>query len=94
MDMVNEGKLALMVDLDETLINTHLSTTIPVNDGMFKFTLSNNNTYTGFIRPGTEDFLNEMSSMYDMYVCTYADREYAEEVVKVLDPEGMLFTAV
>ena len=29
----------------------------------------------------------KMPTMNDMYMCTYADRKYAEEVVEVSDPE-------
>ncbi|KAK3302892.1 uncharacterized protein B0T15DRAFT_258488 [Chaetomium strumarium] len=42
-------------------------------------------------RPGLEDFLNRISQMYEMHVYTMGTRAYAQNVARVVDPQGRLF---
>ncbi|KAI0274968.1 hypothetical protein BC834DRAFT_23573 [Gloeopeniophorella convolvens] len=42
-------------------------------------------------RPGWQDFLSSVATMYEMHVYTMGTRAYAEEVCKAIDPEGKFF---
>lgn len=42
------------------------------------------------LRPGARRFLREVSNLYDIAVYTMGERPYAEQVVKLLDPDGTL----
>lgn len=42
-------------------------------------------------RPGLNDFLKNVSNMYEMHVYTMGTRAYAVEVCKIIDPSGALF---
>jgi RNA polymerase II subunit A-like phosphatase len=43
------------------------------------------------MRPGLKDFLNRISQMYEMHVYTMGTRAYAQNVARVVDPQGRLF---
>ncbi|KAK4235550.1 hypothetical protein C8A03DRAFT_46330 [Achaetomium macrosporum] len=43
------------------------------------------------MRPGLQDFLNRISQMYEMHVYTMGTRAYAQNVARVVDPQGKLF---
>lgn len=42
-------------------------------------------------RPGTPEFLEAVSNLYEMHVYTMGTRAYAEEVCAAIDPEGKFF---
>ncbi|UYV73678.1 CTDP1 [Cordylochernes scorpioides] len=69
-------KLVLLVDLDQTLIHT---TYHPVRAGiknMFHFQLNGPHSpwFHTRVRPGTQDFLEKMSAMYELHICTFGTR--------------------
>uniref|UniRef100_A0A0D9VM54 RNA polymerase II C-terminal domain phosphatase-like n=1 Tax=Leersia perrieri TaxID=77586 RepID=A0A0D9VM54_9ORYZ len=41
------------------------------------------------LRPFVREFLEEANTMFEMHVCTLAKRDYAEAVVRLLDPDGV-----
>ncbi|KAK4199508.1 hypothetical protein QBC40DRAFT_81432 [Triangularia verruculosa] len=43
------------------------------------------------MRPGLEDFLQRISTMYELHVYTMGTRAYAQNVARVIDPEKKLF---
>lgn len=43
------------------------------------------------LRPFVHNFLKEASSFFEMYVYTMAERSYAMEIVKLLDPGKVYF---
>lgn len=43
------------------------------------------------LRPMLRSFLENIHNMYEMYIYTAGTRSYAEEVVKLIDPEGRFF---
>lgn len=43
------------------------------------------------LRPFVHNFLKEASSIFEMYVYTMAERSYAMEIVKLLDPGKVYF---
>lgn len=42
-------------------------------------------------RPGLEDFLDNMSQLYEMHIYTMATRAYAQEVARIIDPDRKYF---
>jgi RNA polymerase II subunit A-like phosphatase len=49
------------------------------------------NWYYVKMRPGLQNFLEEMSQLYEMHVYTMATRAYAQAVAKIIDPERKYF---
>ena len=42
-------------------------------------------------RPGLREFLRECAQLYEMHVYTMGTRTYADEICKIIDPDGALF---
>ena len=104
--LMEEGKLILFVDLDETLVHSTEHKTLRESErqrkacsqnawcfkALIRDKMSSKFSYfTSEIRPGVHEFLREMSLLYKMYVTTTSHKSYASEIVKILDPEGKLF---
>jgi len=62
----------LVLDLDETLVHYYETET----EGHV------------LVRPGTEEFLQEMSEFYEVVVFTAAMQDYADWVLNQIDPKG------
>lgn len=45
----------------------------------------------GLCRPHLEEFLQEMSTLYELHMYTMGTKAYAEEVGKIIDPQSKLF---
>eukprot|EP00357_Protocruzia_adherens_P017029 CAMPEP_0115036424 /NCGR_PEP_ID=MMETSP0216-20121206/42123_1 /TAXON_ID=223996 /ORGANISM="Protocruzia adherens, Strain Boccale" /LENGTH=689 /DNA_ID=CAMNT_0002416267 /DNA_START=487 /DNA_END=2552 /DNA_ORIENTATION=- len=73
----NPNGYTLVLDLDETLIHYFDEEEDDVG-GHF------------LIRPGTEDFLEEMSQHYELVVFTAGMQDYADWVLDQLDPHGFI----
>lgn len=43
------------------------------------------------MRPGLEEFLEEVSNMYELHVYTMGTRAYAQHIAQIVDPEGKYF---
>ena len=43
------------------------------------------------IRPGAVEFLNRLSTLYELHIFTMGSRMYAHTIARMLDPEGKLF---
>jgi RNA polymerase II subunit A C-terminal domain phosphatase len=43
------------------------------------------------LRPGLTAFLEELSATYDLFIYTHGTRTYAEEIAKIIDPNGTFF---
>ncbi|EHA50119.1 RNA polymerase II subunit A domain phosphatase [Pyricularia oryzae 70-15] len=107
--LVAQRKLVLVVDLDQTVIQTACEPTIgewqkdpsnpnyealkevrsfelPSEDGPRR-----NYTYYVKCRPGTHEFLNKVSNLFEMHVYTMATRAYAEHILRIIDPKKNLF---
>lgn len=104
--LLDERKLILVVDLDQTVIQCCVEETI----GEWKNDPSNPNyealkdvasfrlprdekTYYVKPRPGLKDFLAEVSKLYEMHVYTMASRDYAQQVMNLIDPDQSIFGA-
>ena len=71
-------KYSLVVDLDETLIHS--------------FTLNNNNDQTFYVRPFCFEFLNELSTFYEIIIFTAGTKEYAEPIINQLDKSNKIIS--
>ncbi|KAG0012900.1 Carboxy-terminal domain (CTD) phosphatase [Entomortierella chlamydospora] len=98
--LLGEGKLSLIVDLDQTLIHATVGTAIDewVNaqgkmpEDIKMFPLPDSPTpYYIKKRPHLDDFLQKLSSMYELHIYTMGTRNYAAAVANVIDPDGKLF---
>lgn len=87
-------KLVLLVDLDQTLVHT---TSDPVPADMqevhhFQLYGPHSPWYHTRVRPGTSHFLNQVSKLYELHICTFGARPYAHAIASLLDPEGRFFS--
>ncbi|KAL4124733.1 hypothetical protein PRIC2_008327 [Phytophthora ramorum] len=89
-------KLSLVLDLDHTLLHA-----VRVDDVVGEITKADD-IYFFFIpglaqqhvvklRPGLNDFLTELSALYDLFIYTHGTRLYAEQIVKIIDPDETYF---
>ncbi len=91
-----DRKLQLVLDLDQTLLHSHVSTEpIPstqLPDHVATFHIPPSPLiYHMKLRPHVQHFLSVASEMFQLSVCTRARRSYAEICVQKLDPTGSLF---
>ena len=94
-------KLALILDIDHTLLHATPSAILPSQADMMKYELEciavhsddNLSSYYHLIklRPGLVTFLEEANKNYQLSIYTAGTRAYAESVVKLIDPTGALF---
>ncbi|XP_043208610.1 RNA polymerase II subunit A C-terminal domain phosphatase-like isoform X2 [Amphibalanus amphitrite] len=92
--LLQHKKLVLLVDLDQTLIHT-TNDEIPANiKDVYHFQLygSNSPWYHTRFRPGTQEFLKNISKYYELHICTFGARLYAHTIAKFLDPDGVYFS--
>jgi len=92
--LVADRKLVLLVDLDQTLIHT-TNDQIPANmKDVYHFQLYGPSSpwYHTRIRPGTQEFLENISKLYELHICTFGARLYAHQIAKFLDPGGKFFS--
>ncbi|KAF9924407.1 Carboxy-terminal domain (CTD) phosphatase [Linnemannia zychae] len=99
--LLDEGKLSLIVDLDQTLIHATVGPAIDewINSqgGMPKdvkmFPLPDSTTpYYIKLRPHLERFLQKISALYELHIYTMGTRNYASAVAKAIDPDGKFFS--
>ncbi|KAH0546514.1 RNA polymerase II subunit A C-terminal domain phosphatase isoform X2 [Cotesia glomerata] len=92
--LLKDRKLALLVDLDQTIVHTTNDIVPAVMKNVFHYQLYGPNSpwYHTRLRPGTNHFLQEMSKMYELHICTFGARKYAHTVAALLDKEGKLFS--
>ncbi|KAH8234356.1 hypothetical protein KR038_008343 [Drosophila bunnanda] len=92
--LLADRKLVLLVDLDQTVIHT-TNDTVPNNiKGIYHFQLYGPQSpwYHTRLRPGTSEFLERMSQLYELHICTFGARNYAHMIAQLLDPEGKFFS--
>ncbi|XP_046809793.1 RNA polymerase II subunit A C-terminal domain phosphatase [Lucilia cuprina] len=92
--LLQDRKLVLLVDLDQTVIHT-TNDNVPNNiKGIYHFQLYGPTSpwYHTRLRPGTPEFLERMSQYYELHICTFGARNYAHMIAQLLDPEGKFFS--
>ena len=83
----------LVLDLDETLVHTHLSPDHcenPTYEFTGEFMSSQYHIYTS-TRPYLNNFLETMSKLYDIVIFTASQKVYADTILDTIDPSGRLF---
>lgn len=48
-------------------------------------------TYVVKLRPGLTQFLEQLSTLYELYIQTHASRAYAQAILERIDPTGRFF---
>lgn len=91
--LLQQRKLVLIVDLDQTLIHTTVDPSIePGLKDVYGFQLPGYpHFYHCRLRPGAKDFVSNVSANYEMHVFTLGGRDYAHTVAGILDPDEKLF---
>ncbi|GIY77963.1 RNA polymerase II subunit A C-terminal domain phosphatase [Caerostris darwini] len=92
--LLKSKKLVLLVDLDQTLIHT-TNDNIPENlPNVEHFQLYGQYSpwYHTNLRPGTRNFLENISKHYELHICTFGARLYAHKIAQILDPDGKIFS--
>ena len=94
--LLSEEKLVLILDLDRTLIDTTTnpdpSSSILQRNGQVRLDVSliefaeDENGWFIKKRPGVDNFLENMSQIFELHMCTYASRDYADGVMEIVDP--------
>jgi RNA polymerase II subunit A small phosphatase-like protein len=87
---MHQGKKTLVLDLDETLVH---STFEPTDDSdlVVRVTIegSNYNVYVK-MRPGLDEFLEEVAEYYEVVVFTASMAKYADPVLDRIDKRGCI----
>ncbi|KAL2543466.1 SCP1-like small phosphatase 5 [Abeliophyllum distichum] len=81
----------LVLDLDETLVHSTLQ---PCDDADFTFSVNfNSKEHTIYVRlrPHLRDFMDRVSSLFEIIIFTASQSIYAEPLLKVLDPKRKIF---
>ncbi|XP_015188765.1 PREDICTED: RNA polymerase II subunit A C-terminal domain phosphatase isoform X2 [Polistes dominula] len=92
--LLRDRKLALLVDLDQTIVHTTNDNIPPNMKDVYHYQLYGPNSpwYHTRLRPNTRHFLLEMSRLYELHICTFGARNYAHTVASLLDKDGTLFS--
>ncbi|KAK7083969.1 RNA polymerase II [Halocaridina rubra] len=92
-NLLSLQKLVLLVDLDQTLIHTTNDNIPPELKDVYHFQLHPAGPwYHTRLRPHTKEFLEKMSKLFELHICTFGVREYAHYIAHFLDPEAKLFS--
>ncbi|KAI4468785.1 rna polymerase ii ctd phosphatase [Holotrichia oblita] len=85
--LLRDRKLVLLVDLDQTIIHTTNDNIPPNIRDVYHFQLYGPGSpwYHTRLRPGTHTFLNNVSSMYELHICTFGARNYAHTITMLID---------
>lgn len=91
--LLNDRRLVLLVDLDQTVIHTTNSNVSPTLKDVEHFQLYGPNSpwYHTKIRPHAIKFLQNISKKYELHICTFGVRVYAHTIARILDPDKSLF---
>jgi len=95
-------RLAVVLDLDETLVHTtdisgqyssaqHGSPALRSAQPESFVVTVNGETLLVRKRPGVDEFLAQAAALFDLYVYTAGEEDYAAEVLSKLDPSGRIF---
>ena len=91
----NSNKQILLLDLDETLIHADFEgifKNLNNYDTIINFNDNKSNYSIGiFLRPGIYDFLNILKEKFDIFIYTASTKEYADSIIKFLDPQNQIF---
>ncbi|CAK9294515.1 unnamed protein product [Gordionus sp. m RMFG-2023] len=92
--LLKEKRLVLIVDLDHTLIHTTNDEISSNLKDVYHYQLPNSPPvwYHTKCRPRTKEFLKNMSTYYELHICTFGARSYAHTIANIIDNDGRLFS--
>jgi len=102
--LLDNEKLALVLDLDNTLLHTitedsvaelpkkFLDENTEGQDIIEIFPTPDSKKHYVKLRPGLFEFLEEAQKRFELYICTMGTKAYATSVARILDPTSTLFT--
>lgn len=89
--LINERKLVLLVDLDQTILHT-THEKVENDPNVHSFTLwPGHPTYYTKLRPYLEEFLEDMSKLFELHIFTFGCRKYAHKIASIVDPDLRYF---
>ncbi|KDP31201.1 hypothetical protein JCGZ_11577 [Jatropha curcas] len=101
--LLSQKRLLLVLDLDNTLIHSVKVENLSPEEKHIENFVKDNNGKRGLfsvhcvpprivkLRPFVQKFLEEASTMFEMYVYTTGSRSYAMDMIKFLDPQNKYF---
>ncbi|KAI3902105.1 hypothetical protein MKW98_028036 [Papaver atlanticum] len=99
-------KLCLVLDLDHTLLHSVRIQDVSAEDQEYlnlrvssMKDLDGNSLYRHIgryikLRPYTREFLKEVGKYFELFIYTMGTRDYAAEMGRLLDPQGVLFKSI
>ncbi|MEW5318355.1 MAG: hypothetical protein WDW38_009581 [Sanguina aurantia] len=107
--LLSSRKLLLILDLDLTLLNTikltdldphhwpmmnqRLAEEWPLGAQRLLHVMSDKGLCTK-LRPGLYEFLEAVSSLYELHIYTMGDKFYANAIASIIDPSRRFFTSI
>lgn len=98
-NLLGRKKLCLVLDLDNTLLHTtHIDTLSPEEEYLKQSDCLEGNLLIWQpmitkLRPFVREFLEEASRLFELYIYTMGDRNYALRMAEFLDPEDVYFNS-
>lgn len=91
--LLRSRKLVLLVDLDQTIIN---SSNEPIPNDIpdihhYQLHGPNSPWYHTKFRPFMYEFLEDISRYYELHICTFGARRYAHLIANLIDPKSKYF---
>ena len=83
MDSVCMRKPSLALDLDDTLICSY---NLPSKSHDFQVIVKRRRVFIA-VRPGLQQFLEKISQIYEVFIYTNAEKEYADKVLNIIAPD-------
>ncbi|KAM7542696.1 hypothetical protein Aperf_G00000017831 [Anoplocephala perfoliata] len=90
--LLAQRKLALLIDLDQTVLHTTTTPNAFRYKNVHRFNLAGNEmVYHTRFRPHLTKFLRRMVKRFQMHICTFGNRAYAHQLASILDPKRKYF---
>ena len=91
-DLLTRKKLVLMVDLDHCILHTDFTDNVPrdMSNVVFYGDGTAHPACKAF-RPSLAECLREWKQLFALYVCTKGVRDYAKDVLDIIDPDNQFF---
>ncbi|KAH9280391.1 RNA polymerase II subunit A C-terminal domain phosphatase [Echinococcus granulosus] len=90
--LLTARKLALLIDLDQTVLHTTTTPHAFRYKNVHRFNLAGcEMMYHTRFRPHLGKFLRRMVKRFQMHICTFGNRAYAHQLASILDPKRKYF---
>ena len=91
LNILNQNKKTLVLDLDETLIHSYFDNLPPrTPDFSFDIFIEKKKIHvSSILRPGVHEFLNNLEKIYEIVIFTASLSQYANPVLDFIDKKGI-----